>query len=202
MMTRTDRWIDQQTENLLQADTELRALLRQMSRADAVGSQHLQTRNAARSHRTITLSSHEARTLLRACLPAPGPIFRGRARERHAAMISMMSLMQSHMVALASGHSDAVYHAERRCVATALDLIDTIRAWADEMQWRAATSKARMRWPRAGEETHNITTVMRQQAAPEQNETRPQGELQGQLIDDPAAQADTPRRATRRRRAA
>jgi hypothetical protein len=170
MNTPSARWIDQQTANLLETDTELRALLRQISRAKRSELQQLQTARAAKSPQTVTLSAHEARTLLRAALPAPGPVFRGRARERHAAMLSVMSLFQSHMIALASGQGDAVYRAERRSVATALDLIDALKAWTAEMQWRAATTKSRLRWPRNDAEGQHIITVTRQQASPDENE--------------------------------
>jgi hypothetical protein len=181
-MTHSARWIDQQTADLLQADTEIRLLLRELQQADPMTAETRTTAAARYQQKRLTISVREARTMLRAALPAPGPTFRGRARQRHAAMITAMSLFQSHLITMASGQRDAAWNAERRSLSTALDLVDALREWCAEMRWRQATTKEGLRWPRQEAGPVSISAVTQQQAPAERNKPRtaeqPQAEHQ------------------------
>lgn len=175
-MTHPARWIDQQTADLLSTDTAIREAIRkakylppEWSLAEKLHAGPVAT-PLGRCGPRITISVREARTMLRAALPAPLAPFRGRARTRHAELVTALSLFTSHLAALAGGDNNSVHQASQHTIGSALILAEALKAWTAEMRWREATKSAKKRWPRAPETTpaaDPITAVMRQQAQPE-----------------------------------
>jgi hypothetical protein len=142
-------WIDQLRDQLLATETELRRLVRRHHYDPPPLGTTLSTR-AARGGRGITIGEHEARTLLRAAMPAP--MAAKHKREAHADMVAALASFASQLLDLSDPFAGP------QTVDGALDLADALKAWAARMRWHQATAAAGASWPAPV----SVTKIMRQ----------------------------------------
>jgi hypothetical protein len=172
-------WIDQLRDQLLVTETELRRLVRRHHYDPPPPGATLSTRGA-RGGRGITIAEHEARTLLRAAMPVP--MAAKHKRETHAAMVAALASFAAQLLDLNDPYAGP------RTVDGALDLAESLRAWAARMRWHQATAEAGAQWPAPVA----VTQLLRQRT----------GQDVPALFDTPAAAAPPPSRRKPPRRAA
>lgn len=129
-------WLDRLAADLVHVESEVRAALLAVARR----------RPHPRLHGPFgqfLISQHEARTLLRAAMPAP--IAATRQRDPHARMLLALQLFGQHLLTL----NNAPPHRSIRtpAVGAAVVLLDELREWVRVAQWREATRRARVAWP-------------------------------------------------------
>jgi hypothetical protein len=131
-------WIDQFRDQLLETEAELRRLVRRHHHDKPPPGTTFSTRGA-RGGQGITIGAHEARTLLRAAMPVPMAV--RHKRDGHADMLAALAGFAAQLLDLNDPYAGP------QTVAGALDLADSLRAWAARMRWHQATAEAGAKWP-------------------------------------------------------
>lgn len=192
-------WIDQLAADLLDLDAELRPLLRAMAydaAAQAPGRARVSTAAAAADWRTVTVTAHEARALLRAAMPAP--IAATRRRTPHARMVAALQLFAAHLLALSDAARDPAH-----AIAAATSLQDELRRWLDAARWSQACRAAGVRWSQPTGDRVAITALTQHQTPGKRERQENTAELHGlDAAPTPAAAPLDPARHLRRRRTA
>ena len=107
----------------------------------------------------ITISAHEARTLLRAAIPFP---MTTKARHRqHAALVAALATFAAELYGL------SLPQAGDSAIAAGLDLSAALNEWIRVMRWTAATTAAHVRWPVPAANQTDITTLLRHRSSPD-----------------------------------
>lgn len=88
----------------------------------------------------ITVAPNEARTLLRAAMPAP--VAGSRLRRPHARMAAALHTFGQHLLALNSPQ-----HPRGAALAAAADLQAALSEWQHAARWQDATTRAGAAWP-------------------------------------------------------
>lgn len=127
-----------QLERLLVLEQDLRSATQEIERTPHVAL--TVPAGGQMPHRAIALRPDQARTLLRAILPACLAL--GRTR---TATLRMHSALAGFHAALV-GTTDASL--EDGAIAAALDLTDALAEWLDEARWKQATRRANTPWRR------------------------------------------------------
>jgi hypothetical protein len=146
-------WVDRLAGDILTTTAELRRLVRRHHYDPPPAGQRLTTRAGAWSG--IAVSAHEARTLLRASMPATMAL--PARRSVHADLVASMATFAGQLLDL-----NSVDHvAGGRAIAGAIALRASIDAWCPRMRWHEACTAVHLAWP-AGVA---IRTVPRQRPA-------------------------------------
>jgi hypothetical protein len=146
-------WIDRLAADLLATTAELRRLVRRHHYDPPAPGQRLTTRAGA--WQGITIGANEARTLLRASMPATMAL--PPRQTQHADLVAALATFGRHLLDL-----NAIdVTAGPAAIAAAIELRDSLTTWCTAMQWHRARTEAHTAWPPAVA----ITAILRQRAA-------------------------------------
>ena len=126
-------WLDRVAADLLHTEQQVRSALRRITANE--------TEPRQIGWRSLEISVLEARTLLRGVMPAPIAIDH-RLRRQHGRLVAALSLLSRHLLAL----NDPLHQSDAAIGAACL-VVDELRDWIALARWRAATRRARVRWP-------------------------------------------------------
>lgn len=142
-----ESWGDRLTREHLETDSAIRATLRegaQRARTTWCKLDQMATPHAARfPTETIKITVQEARSMLRASLPY---LPKGHGLRRETADLARQ--LHAMHLALVTMKQDMEHLTAGRALAVAADLAASLKAWIDEAQWRQATIRAGVRWPK------------------------------------------------------
>jgi hypothetical protein len=130
-------WQDRLAEQIDTVTTTVRKALRRLKYDPPRLDRHITTA-ASRYRPSITLSEHEARTLLRATMPFPLSL--QHKRHRHAELIAACIAFGHHLVELND------QYAGEHAITGALELRAALDAWTSRMRWHQATAAAGVSW--------------------------------------------------------
>jgi hypothetical protein len=152
-------FVDQLRIDLLAVEAQLRPLIRRLHYDPAARWPHRTEPLRTRHGHEITISGHEARTLLRGAIPFP---MTTRPRhERHAELVAALATFAAEL------HGLNIPQAGDTAIAAGLDLVHALKAWIARMRWTAATAAAGTQWPAPKQPADlAVTAVTRHRTAP------------------------------------
>lgn len=124
--------------DILEAEAELRPLVRRIHYDPTAKWPQRTAPLSTRFGNDITISAHEARTLLRAAIPVP---MTTKARhQQHAALLAALATFAAEL------HGLTIRQAGDSAIAAGLDLSEALSEWVRIMRWTNATNAAGLRW--------------------------------------------------------
>ncbi len=151
---------DQLRIDLLDVEAQLRPLIRRLHYDPAAQWPDRKNPLKTRFGTAITISAHEARTLLRAAMPFP---MTTRARhKKHAALVATLATFAGEL------HGLTLPQAGESAIAAGLDLIQALDNWIGAMRWTAATAAAGVKWPMPKQpENVAVTPLLQHRTSPD-----------------------------------
>ena len=150
--------LEQITDEVIELATALRLAVQEIERTPLAERSQGKMVSVRKYRGDLTLSRHDARTLLRAI--APAALVLGPTRLPFAHLQHAMSQFVAALIAAGIDRMNA-----DQAISAGIELHQTLGGWLDAMRWKQATTRAHVAWAKPAPIA--ASAVMRQSTAPE-----------------------------------